>query len=136
MPTEYTTTRRVQFAETDMAGIVHFSQFFRYMEECEHAFFRSLGLSVSMQHDGRHIGWPRVAASCDFTGPVRFEDEVELKLRVAKVGDKSFTYEVEFLLAGRRVALGKTTSVCCVLADGKMNAIPIPADIREKFTSP
>jgi acyl-CoA thioester hydrolase len=136
MPTEFTTTRRVQFAETDMAGIVHFSQFFRYMEECEHAFFRSLGLSVSMQHDGRHLGWPRVAASCEYAGPVRFEDEVELKLRVAKVGDKSFTYEVEFLLAGRRVALGKTTSVCCVLADGKMNAIPIPADIRAKFTSP
>src|SRR3712207_3359715 len=102
MPTEFTTTRRVQFAETDMAGIVHFSYFFRYMEECDSACFRSVRLSGAMQHEGSDIGWPRVAASCDFRGPVRFEDEVELKLRVVKVGDKSFTYEVEFLVAGRR----------------------------------
>jgi acyl-CoA thioester hydrolase len=135
MPTEFTTTRRVQFAETDMAGIVHFAHFFRYMEECEHAFFRSVGLSVAMQHGGSQIGWPRVAASCDFSGPVRFEDEIELKLRVAKVGDKSFSYEVEFLVAGRRVALGKTTSVCCELRDGAMRAIPIPSFIREKLTA-
>lgn len=134
MSTEFTTTRRVQFAETDMAGIVHFSYFFRYMEECEHAFFRSVGLSVAMQHEGSHLGWPRVAASCDFSGPVRFEDEVELKLRVVKVGDKSFSYEVAFLVAGRRVALGKTTSVCCILADGRMQAIPIPPAIRAKLT--
>ena len=135
MSTEFTTTRRVQFAETDMAGIVHFSHFFRYMEECEHAFFRSVGLSVAMQYEGSHIGWPRVAASCDFSGPVRFEDEVELRLRVVKVGDKSFGYEVEFLVAGRRVALGKTTSVCCELRDGAMKAIPIPPMIREKLTA-
>jgi YbgC/YbaW family acyl-CoA thioester hydrolase len=133
MPTEFTTTRRVQFAETDMAGIVHFSHFFRYMEECEHAVFRSVGLSKAMPQEGQHIGWPRVTASCDFSGPVRFEDEVELKLRVVKVGDKSFSYEVEFLVAGRRVALGKTTSVCCVLADGRMQAIPIPPAIRAKL---
>ena len=47
MPTEFSIPRRVQFSETDMAGIAHFSNFFRMMEEVEHAFFRSVGLSVS-----------------------------------------------------------------------------------------
>ena len=135
MPGDFTIRRRIQFSETDMAGIVHFSNYFRMMEEVEHAFFRSVGLSVAMQHEGSHIGWPRVAASCDFSGPVRFEDEIELRLRVVKVGDKSFSYEVEFSVAGRRVALGKTTSVCCVLADGAMKAVPIPPFIREKLTA-
>lgn len=135
MPHEFSITRRVQFSETDMAGIMHFANFFRMMEEVEHAFFRSVGLSVSMQHDNIHVGWPRVAAACEFLGPVRFEDEVELKMRVTRMGDKSFSYEVEFLVKGQRVALGKTTSVCCeVGAGGAMKAIPIPKPIREKLT--
>lgn len=135
MPTEFSITRRIEFAETDMAGIVHFANFFRMMEAVEHAFFRSLGLSVSMQHDGMHIGWPRVAVSCEFFGPVKFEDELELKLRIVRVGEKSLNYEVEFILKGRRVALGKATSVCCAMeAGGGMKSIMIPQAIREKLT--
>ena len=133
MPTSFSILRRIQFAETDMAGIAHFSNFFRMMEEVEHRFFRSVGLSVSMQHDGMHVGWPRVSTSCEFFGPVRFEDELELRLRVAKVGDKSFSYEVDFLLAGKRMALGKTTSVCskpsplgACLQRAKSNSAPAP----------
>ena len=133
MPTDFTITRRVQFAETDMAGIVHFANYFRMMEEVEHAFFRSVGLSVSMQHEGLHVGWPRVSAACEFFGPIRFEEEVELTLRVVKVGEKSFSYEVDFTVAGRRVALGKTTSVYCALEAGKMRSIPIPSALREKL---
>ena len=134
MPSEFSILRRVQFAETDMAGIVHFSNYFRMMEEVEHAFFRSLGLSVAMQYEGMHVGWPRVSVSCDYFGPVRFEQEVELRLRVARLGEKSFNYEVDFLVDGRRMALGKTTSVCCELRpDGTMRSIAIPSSIREKI---
>ncbi|MDB5294179.1 MAG: 4-hydroxybenzoyl-CoA thioesterase [Phycisphaerales bacterium] len=131
---EFTVTHVVQFSETDMAGIVHFSNYFRWMERVEHAFFRSVGLSVSMAHDGRHLGWPRVSAACDYLGPVRFEDEVSLTLRVTKVGGRSFSYEVDFTVVGRPVALGKLTSVCCVLTEGKMKSIEIPADVRAKLT--
>ena len=136
MPATFSILRRVQFAETDMAGIAHFSNFFRMMEEVEHAFFRSVGLSVSMQHDGMHVGWPRVSTGCEFFGPVRFEDEVELRLRVVKLGDKSFSYEVDFLLKGRRMALGKTTSVCCELRpDGTMKSIAIPTRMTSAHRS-
>src|SRR5688572_6968575 len=118
MPAEFTFHRRVQFAETDLAGIAHFSNFFRWMEEAEHAFFRSLGMSVIMRHGDVEITWPRVSVACEYTGPVRFEDELELRLRVAKVGGKSLTFEVDVMKDGERVALGKMTSVCCVIADG------------------
>lgn len=135
MPQEFSITRRVQFSETDMAGIMHFSNYFRLMEEVEHAFFRSIGMSVVMQHEGMHIGWPRVAAGCEYFGPCRFEDELQLTLRVARLGEKSFSFEVDFLLAGRRIALGKITSVCCCLIEaGGMQSIPIPAALREKLS--
>ena len=133
MPSEFSIKRRVQFSETDMAGIMHFANYFRMMEEVEHAFFRSVGLSVSMQHDDIHVGWPRVSASCDFSGPVRFEDELELRLRVVRLGEKSLNYEVDFLLEGKRVALGKMTSVCCALELQGMRSIPIPDAIRKKL---
>ena len=135
MSAEFSIIHRVQFAETDMAGIMHFSNFFKMMEEVEHAFFRSVGLSVSMQHDDIHIGWPRVSTSCDFTGPVRFEDEVEVKMRVIRVGGKSFTYEVDFFVKGQKVATGKTTSVCCAVSDRDVKSIEIPNVIRAKLTA-
>jgi YbgC/YbaW family acyl-CoA thioester hydrolase len=136
MPTEFTATHRVQFSETDMAGVVHFSNFFRWMEEVEHAWFRSVGLSVAMLSDEAHVGWPRVSASCDFFAPVRFEEEVQLVLRIVKLGKKSLNYEVEFLsAAGKRIALGKTTSVCCQITPEGMKSIPIPPAIRQKLES-
>ena len=79
MPSEYRLKRRVQFYETDMAGIVHFSWFFRYLEEAEHAMWRDAGLSIV---GGKDIGWPRVEASFEFHRPLRFEDEFEVHLRI------------------------------------------------------
>jgi len=133
MPAHHSIKRRVQFHETDMAGVMHFSNYFRLMEEVEHAFFRSLDLSVMMTHEALEIGWPRVAASCEYLGPLRFEDEVEMVMRVTKVGEKSFNYEVEFLWEGRRVALGKMTSVCCEMLESGMRSIAIPPGIRKKL---
>ena len=125
--------RLVTFAETDMAGIVHFSNYFRWMEEVEHAYFRSLGLSVAMTHEGVEIGWPRVNVECEYYGPVRFEDELELRLRVTKVGGKSLSYEVDFMRGDKLVALGKSTSVCCRHGDDGLKAVTIPDAIRQKL---
>ena len=49
MTAEYKKERRVEFSETDMAGIIHYSAYFQYMEEAEHEFLRSLGLSVVLE---------------------------------------------------------------------------------------
>jgi acyl-CoA thioester hydrolase len=133
MPAQFTLKRRIRFSETDLAGVVHFSNYFRMMEEVEHEFFRSLGLSIVMTHEALEIGWPRVSASCEYFGPLRFEDEIDLIMRVTKVGDKSFNYEVDFQWEGRRVALGKMTSVCCEMLDSGMRSIPIPPGIRQKL---
>ena len=133
MSVSHTLTHRVQFSETDMAGVVHFSNYFKWMEEVEHSFFRSIGLSVIQPQGDAHLSWPRVAASCDYLGPVRFEDEVELQLQLTRVGEKSISYEVRFLKAGNPVARGKITAVCVLVSDGGFTAIPIPEEIRAKM---
>ena len=96
MAYEFKATRRVEFSDTDMAGIMHYSNFFRFMEIVEHAFYRSLGFSVSMPGTEPRLGWPRVHASCDFRKPVRFEDEIEVHLLVREKKTKAITYEIRF----------------------------------------
>ena len=82
MPHEFTLSHRVEFSETDMAGIVHFANFYRMMENTEHAFFRSLGFGIHGHETGTTIGWPRVNASCEFLKPLRFEEIVDIQLIV------------------------------------------------------
>src|SRR4051812_29601822 len=112
MPTAYHTTRRVEFGDTDMAGIVHFANFFRFMEAAEQEFLRSLGLSVSLKWEGQAMGFPRVAASCDFVRPARFEDVLDVAVRVRNLGRKSVTYAFEFSKDGQPVAKGQVSTVC------------------------
>ena len=134
MPAPFVARRRVEFCETDMAGIVHFSNFFRYMEFAEQAFLRSRGLTVAWQDGNRRVGFPRVSASCDYIKPVRFEDLLEIAVTVAEVGNKSVTYSFAFSCGGDPVANGKITAVCCQSSDsGSMESIAIPDDIRAKF---
>ena len=134
---EFTTRRKIEFVDTDMGGIVHFSRFFVFMETAEHQFLEALGTSVSTEHEGRKIGWPRVAASCEYRNPARFGEELEIRVRVRRKGKTSMTYEFTFRRDGRVVAEGRMTSVCCVLDSAEeVRAIPIPSSIRDRIDEP
>ena len=143
MAHEFTITRLVEFAETDMAGIMHFSNYFRFMEAVEHAFFRSLGLTVHQSTPQGMTGWARVHASCDFRAPLRYQDEVEIRLLVAEKGAKSMTYIAEFRRLNGEPASGQHRvvargrwSVVCVSRDpcqAQMRSVEIPADVEAKI---
>jgi len=130
----FRTSRRIEFCDTDMAGIVHFANFFRFMEAAEVEFLRSLGLSVKMDWEGEAIGFPRVAAACDYLKPAYFEDVVDVAVALDNLGKKSVTYAFEFARKGEILARGKVTSVCCVVRPGnKLEAIDIPAGYRGRL---
>ena len=88
MAYEFKQERTVEFAETDMAGIVHFSNFFRYMESTEHAFFRSLGLTLHSREGDEMRGWARVDARCEYHRPLTYQDRVEIRLTVYDAGTR------------------------------------------------
>jgi len=137
MPTSFQTKRRIEFADTDMAGIVHFANFFRFMEAAEQEFLRSRGLSVSMDWNGEAIGFPRVSATCDYFKPAQFEDLLNVSVRVEKVGRKSVTYTIEFHRDGELLARGQVSSVCCrVLGERKLEAMEIPRAFRQRLEQP
>ena len=128
----YRLRRRVQFYETDTAGIVHFSWFYRYMEEAEHALWRAAGLSIAPP--GAEIGFPRVAASFDFFKPLRFEDEFEVDLTIANIGEKAIHYNAQVVKDGTLVASGRLAVACVLKRLGEpMTATAIPPDIVKRF---
>ncbi len=131
MSEPFRTRRRVEFADTDMAGIAHFANFFRWMEAAEVDYLASRGLNVALHYNGRRLGFPRVAASCDFVRPIRFMDVVEITVRVQRLGGKSVTYAFEFSKDGDAVARGQMTSVCCLVSpEHGIEAIEIPEPVR------
>src|SRR5262245_20123689 len=134
MQPTFRTTRRVEFCHTDAAGIAHFTALLEFMEQAEHELLRSRGLSVTMDHGGERMSWPRVAVKCDFQSPVRFEDVLEINVQLARIGNTSVTYSFTFRCRGADVASGQITSVCCRLTgEQPPEPIAIPQWFREKL---
>lgn len=138
----YATQRRVEFRDTDAAGLMHFSAYFLRMEETEHEFLRSLGLSVwqaapnaatGISAEGK-ISWPRVAAQCDYRGAVTFEQVLTIELQILRLGAKSVTYGFTFRHANQLVAEGKVTAVCCWIRPHQPpESIVIPDEMRARL---
>ena len=126
MAFEHLWQRMVEFPEVDSAGIVHFSHYFRYMENAEHDFFRSQGLTI---HDpGAASRWPRVSAKMDFVGPLRFEDPGAVHLMVERIGRGSLHYRCRIYNGNdpvRTAAHGSLSTVHCILEEGRLKAVPI-----------
>ena len=138
MTDEFRTTRMVQFFETDMAGIMHFSNFFRFMESAEHAFYRSIGFSVD-EEKSIGLGWPRVKAECEYQHPLRFEDIIEIRVRVRRLGTRSITLEFQFSrprTAVRSALPARAITAVCVERDAKtggFHPVAIPEKIRARI---
>jgi len=129
----FTCTRRVEFSDTDMAGIAHFSRFFLWMEQAEHDFLESRGLSVVVEREGERFGLPRVSANCDYLSPVRYRDVMSISVKVSQAGRSSIRYEFEFALQGRPVAKGSVTACFCAMTATGIAARPLPEWFRAKL---
>lgn len=139
MATPFRTTRRVEFSDTDAAGIMHFSAFFRFMEQAEHDLLRAQDLSVVMsdevtQSGGGKLSWPRVHAHCDYRAPAHYEDVVDIEVTLTRLGEKSASYSFRFTSGGRELATGEITSVCCRIVAGQPpQSVEIPAWFRKQL---
>jgi YbgC/YbaW family acyl-CoA thioester hydrolase len=124
--------RRVQFAETDLAGIVHFSWYFRYMEEAEHALWRAAGLSISPREPA--VGWPRVAAAFEYKAPLRFEETFQVAVRINAVSRRTLQYGCTLHREQTLIGNGLLTAAC-VTADarGSMIAVDLPSGLVERL---
>ena len=129
---EYRLRRRVQFHEVDSAGIAHFSWFFRYMEEAEHALWREAGLGIASR-SGK-VGFPRLSVGCDYHQPLRLEEEFDVMVRIEAITSKAIRYACLITRGDTPVATGTLTVVCVSKGpDGAMKSTAIPSDIASRF---
>jgi acyl-CoA thioester hydrolase len=131
----YRTTRRVEFSDTDMAGIVHFANFFRYMEAAEHEWFRALGLKIAGKlANGTEFGWPRVSATCGYSSPAHYEDVLEITITVVQRNPRSLTTQYEFRRGPTLIATGEMKTVYCLMPEGSpMRSAEMPAEVAARI---
>ena len=131
MAHEFLYRRFVHWQDTDTAGIIHFTNYFRYMEEAETEFFRSLGIQKLKDPPFDTVLCPRVSASCDFIKTVAFGDELDVHLSVAKIGRSSIGFRFSFTRSKDDVAHGRLTVVCVRKdSNGEMKSVPVPERLR------
>jgi len=124
----------VEFSDTDMAGIVHFANFFRFMEAAEHAYLRACDLSVFLDWQGERLTFPRVSATCDYRRPARFQDVLDITVRINQVGRTSVRYAFTFHRGDELIAEGQITTVLCrIEADHRLTPFEIPDALRARL---
>ena len=134
MGQSFVNSRRVEFADTDLAGFVHFSHYLRYMEETEYAFLRSLGLDVILDDERGKLGFPRYESLCRYKSPARYGQVVDVTLTVESNDGKRIAYAFDLKVGERLVAEGRLVVVCCRFpADREPFAIPIPDRVLERI---
>ena len=108
--------------------MVHFSVFFRYMEEAEHAVWRRAGLDIFANHEER--SWPRISAGFDFKAPLRFQDEFEVHTEIGPVSRSTIQWVHVIRLGDAVIGTGTVTAVYVAKnRDGSMKSAEIPKEV-------
>ncbi len=124
----FTHRLRVRFCETDAMGVVHHASYFAYLEETRVEYLRALGRPYDrLRADG--IEFPVVEAAMRYRKPLRFDDVVDVGVRVASAGGATFQMSYRLESAGVERATGVT--VHCVM-DGQGRPMRVPVWLRER----
>jgi YbgC/YbaW family acyl-CoA thioester hydrolase len=129
---EHRLKRRVHFHEADLAGIAHFSAFFRYLEEAEHALWREAGLKIATPDE--ELGFPRLAVSFQYHSALRFDEEFEVWIRIVAITRRTIRYACEVWRGETKVATGALTIACVRRRPGELiGAVEIPRHVTERL---
>jgi acyl-CoA thioesterase FadM len=125
MPTSATHDyrRSIRFADTDAAGVAHFSRLLVIVEEAVHDFFQSRGLPIL---DAANA-WPFVSIHADYSAGCRFQDEITVSLSMDKIGTSSLGISFAAAKADGTACFGGKATLCHI--DPTLSA---PAPIPEK----
>ena len=119
MNKNYIHTIEVPFHDTDMAGVVHFTNLLRYVEMAEHAAMES----VTVPAMSREGGFPKVHVECDYVAPVRYRDEVDIVMTLEHISKGALRWSFKMTVLGEAVAHGKIITAH-VTATGHPDFIP------------
>jgi acyl-CoA thioester hydrolase len=127
-PARIVMRRRIEWMDTDAAGIYHWTTVFRLAEAAEAALHTALGIA-----DFTFGATPRVKVEATFARSLRFNDPVDVELVVAALGRTSVAYRLAIRADGATAAEGGVTTV--LIDRGTGRAIAWPDDVRAKLSA-
>lgn len=108
---EYTVTLRVRYKETDQMQVAYYSNYFVWFEVARADLFREIGYTYKDIEEKLGLWLMVVEASCQYKMPAKYDDLLNIRCRVAKIGASSLTFEYKVLREKDLLAIGKTAHV-------------------------
>jgi acyl-CoA thioester hydrolase len=129
-PFRYSALARVWFSDTDAQGVVYYGRYMPYFDLSRTEYHRHLG---RVQLD--NVDFAMRAVSVDYVAPARFDDLLEIFVRVERIGTTSITYDhaayrIDEDGGDTLMATAKATLVCIALDERR--AVPVPDEFRRK----
>ena len=126
---KYSALTRVGFSDTDAQGIVYYGRYLPYFDLARVEYHRHLGL----MRMGGGVEFVMRASALEYLAPARFDDLIEVFVRVSRLGRTSATFEGAAYQEDRLMVTAKQTLVLVDLEERR--ACPIPAEYRERIRS-
>ena len=129
-PFKFGARTRVGFSDTDAQGIVYYGRYFPYIDLARVEYLRMLGL-LGMEIGERGVEFVTRAGTIEYHAPAVFDDELEVFVRIARIGRTSLTYEFAVYRAQDDLLMvtGRQTLVLVDLDERK--PCEIPQEFRE-----
>lgn len=120
---------QVYFGDTDAAGIVFYPNYYRWMDQATHEFFKAKGLSMASLQKEKSIFVPLVEANCKFKQPLFYEDQVEIHTKVVEIKNKILKLEHLFVRGKDEIATGYEVRVWTSKQNGRLQGETVPQNI-------
>ncbi|MDJ0985893.1 MAG: thioesterase family protein [Desulfobacterales bacterium] len=118
---------KIRFGDIDHAGIVYYPRFLHYFHVALEEFFgQELGIDYPILVNEHRIGLPTVHLETDFSRPLRYGDQIEVEVRIIKIGRTSITFGYRVFKQGDKEprTIGHNVTVCQDIDTFKKKDIP------------
>ncbi|MBT3915147.1 MAG: acyl-CoA thioesterase [Rhodospirillaceae bacterium] len=135
MKIPYTRRRRLLWGDCDPAGVIYTPNVIHLgLEIIEHWLVELIGHDCIALQNKYGLDTPTVRLNCEFTHAVRAGDEVELRLRIKKLGSSSINYIVEGFNEADQLCFA-IDQVSCFVGVDEFKPVQIPDEFREKIAA-
>ena len=123
-------TRKVHFYETDQMGIVHHSNYIRWLEESRIDFMEQIGYGYN-RVSNLGIDFAVLSVNVDYKQSVRFNDVIEIHLAIGELTSVRMSIRYKILRNGILCATGETRH--CAILTQKQKVVSLQKEIPELF---
>jgi acyl-CoA thioester hydrolase len=125
-PFKFSARTRVAFSDTDAQGIVYYGRYNPYFDLARVEYHRSLGL-LHVQRPGDFV---MRANDVEYFAPAVFDDEIEVFVRVARIGRTSVTFAFEAYRVLDDVLMVTAHQTLVYVDFAERKACPVPDDYK------